>query len=71
MQLADNAGPDQPASLPAYRINTVVYVDKQRMLTSDCMDLGLCCSHMAKGIFFPHWASHVITNFSVHFFRQK
>ena len=47
MQFTDNAGPDQPAHtqadlglrFPDWRIkDTIVYVDEQRMLRSDCTD---------------------------------
>ena len=58
MQFADNAGPDQPAHLCRLiwtfivrLVDTVVYVDEQRMARLDCRDAhadpDLCCSHMA------------------------
>ena len=48
MQFADNAGPDQGLRCPLTEsMDTAAYVDKHRMLGSDCTvahaDLDLCC----------------------------
>ena len=62
MLFADNAGPDQPAHLLTQAdlglrcpltesMDTVVYVDEQRMIRSDCTDahadLDLRCPQIA------------------------
>ena len=42
VQPVDNAGPDQPAHMHcplSESMATIVYVEKQRMLRSDCMDV--------------------------------
>ena len=56
MLFADNAGPDLGMRCPVTEsMDTVVYVDKQKMLRSDCMDahtdLDLRYPQMAKGPF--------------------
>ena len=43
LQFADNTGPDQPAHKCLHcqhteLVDTVVYVDRQRLLRSDCID---------------------------------
>ena len=45
MQFADSAGPDQGLRCPLTELmDTVVYVDEQGMLRSDCMDAHLTWS---------------------------
>ena len=50
MQFLDNAGPDQPVHPLTESMDTIVYVNEQRILRSDCMDvytdLNLQCSHI-------------------------
>ena len=56
MQLADNAGPNQGLRCPLTEsVDTVVYVDEQKMLRLDCIDahadLDLLCPQINKGPF--------------------
>ena len=75
MQLANNAGPDQPAysradqsfhCTPTEPLDIVVHVAEQRMFRSDCSDvhaqLDFRCLHMAKRPF-SHAEQHYIIIF--------
>ena len=66
MQFADYAGPDQPGliqglhCLLAESVDTVVYLNEQRMLRSNCKDLHAdldlhCLQTVYKGLFSCVW----------------
>ena len=51
-------------------VDTVVYVDKQRLSRSDCMDahtpLDLCCSHMAFFFQLVHHMAYFLLPYKLH-----